>query len=241
MNTRSVAHGFGAALLGAVVVCGGAWSDTPGGRDRQGIDGNPDPIRIEHAPDIRQFKSLTPEERRNRTLRRKLRRVDELIAKGEYEEGEALLRSLRVVNNPQAYAEVHNTFGFVYSQSDQPEKAIRHYERVLKATGAPPPVELSARRQLAGLYYEQGQDQLWDEDAAPLFRRALSSMQTWMERVPDPGPQDYLFLARIQLGLNDLVGGVESLETAIRMATEQGLPVEKEWTDLLARMKSAER
>ncbi len=243
MNTRTVVHGVAALALGSVAVCdfGVASADTPEGRDRQGIDGNPEAIRIEHAPDIRQFKSLTPEERGKRTMRRKLRRVDELIAKGEYEKGETLLKNLRVANDPRAFAQVHNTLGFAYSQTDQPEKAIRHYERVLRTMGAPAEVELSARRQLAGLYYVQGQEQLWDEDAAPLFRKALSSMQKWMKQVPDADPPDYLFLARIQVELGDFVGGIESLETAIGIAAERGDPIETEWTDLLERMKLAER
>ena len=193
----------------------------------------------ETVPDARTYKSLTPEERRERTKRRKLRRVDELIEKGKYGEGAALLESLRVSRSAQDFAHVQNTLAFAYSQSDQPEKAIRHYERVLGIPAVPDRIGLSAQRQLAQLYYEQGREQLWDEDAEPWFRKALSSMQTWMGKSPDKDPRDYLSLSRIQVELNDLQGGIESLETAIRLAEELGMPIEEEWGTLLDRMTSA--
>lgn len=191
------------------------------------------------APDIRKFKTLTPEEQRERTLRRKLRRVDELIEKGKYKEGAALLESLRVGRSARDFAHVQSTLAFAYSQSDQPEKAIRHYERLLNTPAVDEPIGLSARRELARLYYVRGDKQLWDEDAEQWFRRALSSMQTWMGAAPHKEPKDYLFLSRIQLELNDVEGGIESLEAAIRLADERGMPVEEEWTNLLDWMKSA--
>ena len=89
----------------------------------------------EIVPDEQNAKSLTPEERRERTMRRKLRRVDELIEKGQYKEGATLLESLRVSRSAQDFAHVQNTLAFAYSQSDQPEKAIRHYQRVLRLPG----------------------------------------------------------------------------------------------------------
>ena len=193
----------------------------------------------EIAPDERNVKSLTPEERRERTIRRKLRRVDELIEKGQYQEGATLLESLRVSRSAQDFAHVQNTLAFAYSQSDQPEKAIRHYQRVLRLPGVPELIGLSAERQLAQLYYGQGREEIWDEDAEPWFRQALSSMETWLTKSPNKDPKDYLFLSRIQVELNDLPGGIESLETAIRLAEERSLPIEEEWNALLDRMKSA--
>ena len=193
----------------------------------------------ETEPDARTYKSLTPEERRERTKRRKLRRVDELIEKGKYGEGAALLESLRVSRSAHDFAHVQNTLAFAYSQSDQPEKAIRYYERVLRVPAVPESIGLSAQRQLAQLYYEQGREQLWDEDAQPWFRKALSSMQTWMGRSSNQDPKDYLSLSRIQVELNDLHGGIESLETAILLAEERGMPIEEEWGTLLDRMKLA--
>lgn len=193
----------------------------------------------EDAPDASQARSLTPEERRERTLRRKLRRVDELIEKGKYTEGAALLESLRVARSAKDFAHVQNTLAFAYSQADQPEKAIRYYERVLRVPAVPELIGLSAERQLAQLYYGQGREQIWDEDARRWFRKALSSMQTWIGKSPNKDPKDYLFLSRIQVELNDLHGGIESLETAIRLAEERDMPIEEEWNTLLARMKSA--
>ena len=193
----------------------------------------------ELAPDERNVKSLTPEERRERTMRRKLRRVDELIAKGQYKEGATLLESLRVSRSAQDFAHVQNTLAFAYSQSDQPERAIRHYQRVLRLPGVPESMGLSASRQLAQLYYGQGREEIWDEDAEPWFRQALSSMETWLTKSPNKDPKDYLFLSRIQVELNDLPGGIESLETAIRLAEERSLPIEEEWNTLLDRVKSA--
>jgi len=195
--------------------------------------------RADEAPDARQYKSLTPEERRERTMRRKLRRVDELMEKGKYGEGAALLESLRVSRSAQDFAHVQSTLAFAYSQSNQPEKAIRYYERVLRIPAVPVSIGLSAQRQLARLYYEQGREQIWDEDAEKWFRQALSATQTWMGKSPNKDPKDYLFLSRIQVELNDLSGGIESLETAIRLAEERDLPIEEEWNALLDRMKSA--
>lgn len=201
-----------------------------------------DPRRLgtgEITPDEQNARSLTPEERRERTKRRKLRRVDELIEKGQYKEGATLLESLRVGRSARDFAHVQNTLAFAYSQSDQPEKAIRHYQRVLRLPGVPESMGLSAERQLAKLYYGQGREEVWDEDAEPWLRQALSSMETWLAKSPNKDPKDYLFLSRIQVELNDLPGGIESLETAIRLAEERSLPIEEEWNALLDRMKSA--
>ncbi|MXY55393.1 MAG: tetratricopeptide repeat protein [Gammaproteobacteria bacterium] len=195
--------------------------------------------RTDEEPDARKYKSLTPEERRERTMRRKLRRVDELMEKGNYGEGAALLESLRVSRSAEDFAHVQNTLAFAYSQSNQPEKAIGHYERVLRIPAVPASIGLSAQHQLAQLYYEQGREQIWDEDAEKWFRQALSAMETWMGKSPNKDPKDYLFLSRIQVELNDLSGGIESLETAIRLAEERNLPIEEEWNALLDRMKSA--
>ncbi|MCY3620937.1 MAG: hypothetical protein OXH68_04400 [Gammaproteobacteria bacterium] len=195
--------------------------------------------RTDEEPDARKYKSLTPEERRERTMRRKLRRVDELMEKGKYGEGAALLESLRVGRSAREFAHVQNTLAFAYSQSDQPEKAIGYYERLLRIPALPESIGLPAERQLAQLYYEQGREQIWDEDAEPWFRKALASMKTWMGKSPERGPEDYLFLSRVQVELNDLQSGIASLEAAIRLAEEQGLPIEEEWDTLLNRMKSA--
>ena len=204
-------------------------------REQQEVHGRPG----ETVPDARTYKSLTSEERLERTMRRKLRRVDELIEKGEYQEGAMLLESLRVGRTARDFAHVQTTLAFAYSQSDQPEKAIRHYQRVLSLPTVPESIGLSAERQLAKLYYGQGREQIWDEDAQQWFRKALSSMQAWIGKSPNKEPKDYLFLSRIQVELNDLPGGIESLETAMRLAEERGMPQEEEWEALLDRMKSA--
>lgn len=242
MSARLLLAVIVTVLLGGILAESGLGqvrrpSDVDELRDRLG-----DPRRLgtdELVPDEQNVKSLTPEERRERTLRRKLRRVDELIEKGQYKEGATLLESLRVSRSAQDFAHVQNTLAFAYSQSDQPDKAIRHYQRVLRLPGVPESMGLSAERQLAKLYYGQGREEVWDEDAEPWFRQALSSMETWLVKSPDKDPKDYLFLSRIQVELNDLPGGIESLETAIRLAEERGLPIEEEWTTLLDRMNSA--
>lgn len=237
MNVRIVAVGVAVVLFGLVVTNSGEASEARRDvLDRQDPERLQDIRAMDEDPDVR---SLTPEERRKRTLRRKLRRVDELMAKGAHEEGAALLESLRVGRSEQDFAHVQNTLAFAYSQSDQPEKAIRYYERALSIPGAPAAVQLSARRQLAGLYYGQGREQLWDEDAAQWYRRALSTMERWIGAGANPAPKDYFFLSRIQLELNDLDGSMVSLETAIRIADERGVPVDEQWADLLERMKSA--
>ena len=239
MSARLISTVFATVLFGMPVAPGLCQERPPRSidelREQDAVRGRPG----ETVPDARTYKSLTPEEQRERTKRRKLRRVDELIGKGKYAEGAALLESLRVGRSAQDYAHVQNTLAFAYSRSDQPDKAIRYYERVLRTPAVPTPIGLSAERQIAQLYYEQGREQLWDEDAEPWFRKALSSMQTWMGKSPDKHPKDYLFLSRIQVELNDLQGGIESLETAIRLAREQGMPIEEEWDALLDRMKSA--
>lgn len=206
-------------------------------REREEVRGRPG--IGDTVPDARTYKSLTPEEQRERTMRRKLRRVDELIEKGKYKEGAALLESLRVGRSARDFAHVQNTLAFAYGRSDQPEKAIRHYERLLNIPAVPASMGSAAHRQLARLYYGQGEQQLWDEDAQRWFQRALSSMQTWIGTGPDTDPKDYLFLSRIQVELNDLEGGIESLESAIRLAEERGTPVEETWSLLLGRLKSA--
>lgn len=241
MSARLISAVVAAVLLVGIVVEPGLGQVRPSSDVDELRERHEDPRRprTDEEPDARKYKSLTPEERRERTMRRKLRRVDELMEKGKYAEGAALLESLRVSRSTQDFAHVQNTLAFAYSQSDQPEKAIRSYERVLRIPAVPESIELSAQRQLAQLYYGQGREEIWDEDAQRWFRQALSSMQTWIGKSPNRDSEDYLFLSRIQVELNDLPGGVESLEAAIRLAEKRGVPIEEDWTKLLDRMKSA--
>lgn len=239
MSARLISTVIVVAMFGTPAVPGLGQERPPRGidelREQDQVRGRPG----EAVPDARSYKSLTPEERRERTIRRKLRRVDELMDSGKYGEGAALLESLRVARSGADFAHVQNTLAFAYSQSDQPQKAIRYYERVLRIPAVGESIGLAAQRQLAQLYYGQGREQLWDEDAEPWFRQALSAMTTWIGKSPNKDPEDYLFLSRIQVELNDLPGGIESLETAVRLAEERGVPVDEAWTKLLVRMKSA--
>lgn len=188
----------------------------------------------EDEPDIRSIRSLTPEERRKRTMRRKLRRADELFEAGKYEEGAAVLQSLNMGGSPHAAS----ALAFSYSQSNQPERAIRYFERVLKAREVPESIELLALRQLARLYHGRGRDETYEEDADQWYERARSSMTEWIRKSPSPDPEAYLLLARIELELNDLAAGIASLETAVEVSEQQGLPVNDELSALLARLKS---
>ncbi|MDE0421558.1 MAG: tetratricopeptide repeat protein [Gammaproteobacteria bacterium] len=185
-------------------------------------------------PDIRTVRSLTPEERRKRTQRRKLRRADELFEAGKYEEGAALLESLDIGGSPHATS----ALAFSYSQSNRPERAIRYFERVLTAPELPESIELLALRQLGRLYHGRGRDQTYEEDADRWYVQARSAMTTWIQKSPSPDPEAYLFLARIELELNDLAAGIASLETAVEVSKRQGTPVNDELSALLGRLKS---
>ena len=192
-------------------------------------------VRVgEDEPGIASIRSLTPEERRKRTMRRKLRRADELFEAGKYEEGAAVLQGLDMGGSPHATS----ALAFSYGQSNQPERAIRYFERVLKGPEVPKSIELLALRQLARLYHGRGRDQTYEEDADQWYERARSAMTEWIRKSPSPDPEAYLLLARIELELNDLAGGIASLETAVDVSEQQGMPVNDELSALLARLKS---
>ena len=132
--------------------------------------------------------------------------------------------------------------GLVYSQSDQPTKAIKHYERALDGVRwASKATELGTLRELAKLYYTQGQNPSAVTQDRDWYWEALSTMETWFAKKADPEPDAHYFMAQVHYKLGDFEAGIASLETAIRIAGERGIAVEESWRELLQLMGSDDR
>ena len=131
--------------------------------------------------------------------------------------------------------------GLVYSQLDQPTKAIEYYERGLHGVRWTSKAnELGTLLQLAKLYYTQGQNPSAETQDRDWYREALSTMKTWFAKKADPEPDSHYFMARIHYERGDFEAGIASLETAIRIAGERGVVVEEPWRQLFNLMRDSQ-
>ena len=176
------------------------------------------------------------------TTWKKLQDVQKLIVSKRYGEGRTELESLLSRSdryNRNEVAQMHRMLAYVYWQLDQPTKSIEQHEKVLEqAPFVSVATESMTQRTLAALHVDAAQPHS-GERRTQSYRRALSAMNSYMalDEVPDPGA--YYLLAQIHYQLTDYEAGVDSVETAIRIAGERDIPVKEAWTRLLDYMRSS--
>lgn len=200
--------------------------------------GNPFASVVAHAAD------RAGEERRvphvdSRTWR-KLQQVQDLIKSEEYADATSTLETM--VSRPRRYNKnelglMHHQLAYLYWELEQPARTIEHYEKVLdQVPYVSEAIEATTLHMLAKLYYLEGEHHA-DEPGNGWYYRALSAMESYLAIATDPDPQAHYFVAQTHYTLKDYEAGIESLETAIRVAEERGIPVRENWTRLLEYMR----
>ena len=176
------------------------------------------------------------------TTWKKLQDVQKLIVSKRYGEGRTELESLLSRSdryNRNEVAQMHRLLGYVHWQLDQPTKSIEQHEKVLEqAPFISVEAESMTHRTLASLHVDRAQAHA-GEQRTDSYRRALSAMNSHMALAEDPDPSAYYLLAQVHYQLADYEAGIESVETAIRLAGKRDIPVKEAWTRLLDYMRSS--
>ena len=176
------------------------------------------------------------------TTWKRLQQAEELVKVEQYAEAVEILTGMlpregrRSRYNPAELGQIHNMLGFIYWELEQPAKTIDHYRKVLEQVPSiAEATEALTLHQLAKLYFMQAQEQ--SEDSEELARRwynqSLDTMGEWLEKGRDTGPDPYFFIAQIYYQLKDFVCGIESLETTIAIAREEGMKPKEPWWRML--------
>ena len=167
---------------------------------------------------------------------RRIGEVQELIEAEQYQEAfDKLLPMLesRRRYNKNEIAQIHRMVAFIYFEQDNIPKTIEHFEQVIaQVPDITEALENITLDQLSKLYFQQGMNTEGDA-ARALFNKSLRTTADWMSKVDDVGPEPHQFVATVHYQLDDYPSAVESMETAVRLAQEDGDKVKESWWNML--------
>ena len=167
---------------------------------------------------------------------RRIGEVQELIEAEQYQEAfDKLLPMLesRRRYNKNEIAQIHRMVAFIYFEQDNIPKTIEHFEQVIaQVPDITEALENITLDQLSKLYFQQGMNTEGDA-ARALFNKSLRTIADWMSKADDVGPEPHQFVATVHYQLDDYASAVESMETAVRLAQEDGDKVKESWWNML--------
>ena len=121
--------------------------------------------------------------------------------------------------NAYEAASMENMRAYIYFSSDDYQRAIEAYEKVLSyVPDVPLSLELGTMYALGQLYFVQ-------ED----YRRAIDYLNRWFDMVETPSTQAYVFLAQAYYQLSEFRNVIPSVQTAMDLARERGDEVKENW------------
>ncbi|MDE0190264.1 MAG: tetratricopeptide repeat protein [Gammaproteobacteria bacterium] len=170
---------------------------------------------------------------------KKLEQVRKLIKSEQFADAASTLETM--VSRPRRHNKnelslMHQMLGHAYWELEQLPKAIEHYERALdQVPFISEAMESTLLHTLAKLCFLEGDDA--GELGNRWYSRARSAMESYLALATDPGPTAYYFLAQTHYALKEYQAGIKSVETAIRIAEEGGVPVKENWIRLLEYMR----
>ena len=170
---------------------------------------------------------------------KKLEQVQKLIKSEQFADAASTLETM--VSRPRRHNKnelslMHQMLGHAYWELEQLPKAIEHYERALdQVPFISEAMESTLLHTLAKLCFLEGDDA--GELGNRWYSRARSAMESYLALATDPGPTAYYFLAQTHYALKEYQAGIKSVETAIRIAEEGGVPVKENWIRLLEYMR----
>lgn len=86
--------------------------------------------------------------------------------------------------NDHEKAQVHQTFGYLYSSKENYKQAIRSFRKAIELNGLPEAAQLNTQFNLGQLYMLTGQ-----------YQRGIQTLLDWFKKVEDPAPNAYMLLA----------------------------------------------
>lgn len=150
--------------------------------------------------------------------------AQELGEADQFHEALAVLKRLEKMNDLNSYeaANMYSFYAFIYYKMENYRGAISAYESVLAQPGLPEVMETKSIYALGQLYF-----------TVKDYPKSIELLERWFATAVDPGPEPYVFLSQAYFQQNHYRAAIGPLETAIRIAKEQGKPVKDNWRRLL--------
>lgn len=124
--------------------------------------------------------------------------------------------------NSYELAQLYNFYGFIHYSNGDYRKSIEAYEQVLAQPDLPEAMETEALYTLAQLAFTSEQ-----------YAAAIEYLQRWFKVASEPGAEPYILLGQAYYQLERYKDAVPPVETAMRIAREQGKPIKENWYLLL--------
>jgi tetratricopeptide (TPR) repeat protein len=148
----------------------------------------------------------------------------------EFAEAEQFGEALAVLNrmmergglNSYEAAQAYNFYGYIYFSQERFQDAIQAYQNVLAQENLPLAMETATIYSLAQLYF-----------ATENYDQAIVMINRWLGQAEDPGPDPYILLAQAYYQQKQYAEAIKPVETAIRIAAEDGRPPKEQWLLLL--------
>ena len=169
---------------------------------------------------------------------RRLGEIQELMEEKQYQEAlpmlQQMLESKRRYNNNEK-ASIHKLLAFIYFEMENELQTIHHFEQVIaQVPDITEGMENSTLETLARLYFQEAMNH---EDAPAeaqrWFKKTLDTIQDWMSKVDEVGPDAHEFIARVHYQQGDMAKAIEHMEIAVRLAQERGTQIREQWWLLL--------
>lgn len=156
---------------------------------------------------------------------KRLAKVQEFMDAKDEESAKTLLLELLQRKNQNSFetASVNNLLAYIaYTEENYPE-AIGYYKKVIaKPSGIPSGLEL-------GTLYTLGQLHFVQED----YQRTIAYLEEWFNKVEEPSPGPYIFLAQVYYQQEDYKKAFEIAQSARKMAEKNNLTFREHWWVLL--------
>lgn len=120
--------------------------------------------------------------------------------------------------NSYELAQMWNFFAYIYFTQERYGDALRAYERVLQQPNIPEAMESQTIYSLAQLYFQEDN-----------YRKSIEFIDRWFRTAQNPGPEPYVMKSQAYYQLEDFRAAIPPLETAMRIAREQGKPIKENW------------
>ena len=172
----------------------------------------------------------------NEATYRRLSEAQESIDAEEYAEAMEVLNTM--VSRPRRFngnerAQFHNMLAYANYELDNVEATIHHYEQVLaQMPDISEGMEVTTLNQISKLYFQEGM-KYEGAEARPWFDKALETMEEWMRKSHNPGPDAHFYIAQIYYQMKDFDRAIERLETVVKVARDRCQQVRENWWTML--------
>jgi tetratricopeptide (TPR) repeat protein len=124
--------------------------------------------------------------------------------------------------NSYELAQLWNFYGFIHYSNDDYPRSLKAYEKVLAQPDLPEAMENDTLYTLAQLSFTSDQ-----------YAKTVEYLQRWFAAASEPGPEPYILLGQAYYQLERYEQAIGPVETALRIAREQGKPIKEGWYLLL--------